>query len=455
MSKTDRILAYLPAFYRAGRRGKLLYEVVESLATPVIEADTSLFRIQRAHRLKVAEESQDVLRLAAALNLTPFHFEDITSNTKVPYEERLAQMRERIVRIARVHLAGLGTPVAIMEAAAIFLNARLIANKLGTPAIRHIDPERYSHEANLQIAGAPESSKLRLALHENPLARRKSNARECQPLDHWPLENRGAEPAPLILTITGVGDRTVCPEIFSPASGEGIAFNGVVPDGRTLRIDARSGAYMDDVPVDAWISYYRGAQQDYSSFDQGKLAEEQGSEGGLFSGNPDEAANNPAPARLTPRLPIGQSEWYFKVPQGVYDGARFDGSVYHLPDEPVGVYDSDPVFDASSFELPASAVVAAGWDERQRCAFKVILPAQLAAGAAEGAANPVNRIASILPRFKAAGIRAYVDIARPAWILGEGILRRADAAEGAGIASDSTILRSSLTDLYVDTEAAL
>ncbi|MDR5748847.1 hypothetical protein QCE73_37340 [Caballeronia sp. LZ029] len=453
MSKTDRILTHLPTFYRAGHRGKLIYEVVENLATPVIEADTSLFRIQRAHRLKVAENVQDVLRLAAALNLTPFHFEDITSNTKLPYDERLAQMRERIVRIARVHLAGLGTPAAIMEAAAIFLNARLVAGQPDAPVIRHIDRERYSHEALLQISGTPDNAKQRLALHENPLARRKWNARECRPMDHWPLENRGAEPASLIITITGVGERTVCPEIFSPVSGEGIVFNGIVPDGRTLRIDAYSGAYLNDVPVDAWIWHYQGAQQDFGAFDGAMLAQEEGSDIGLLSGDPDEAANGGARARPTPRLPVGLSEWYFNVSQGVFDGARFDGTVYHLPDDPIGIYDSDPVFDASVFELPPSAVVAGGWDERQRCAFKLMLPST--AGAADGAANPTNRIASILQRFKAAGIRAYVDTARPAWILGEGILRSADAKEGPGIASDSTTLRSTTDDLFVETEAVV
>jgi len=457
MSKADRILAYLPAFYRAGQHGKLLYQVVASLATPVIEADTSLFRIQRAHRLKVAEEIQDVLRLVAALNLTAFHFEDITAKRDLSYEERLARMRERIVRIARVHLAGLGTPAAIMEAVAIFLDAHLVPEKPDTPVIRHLDREHYSHESFLQIAGvqeAQEAPKLRLALHENPLARRKSSPRECWPLDHWSLENRGCEPASLILTLSGIGERTVCPEIFSPTTGEGISFNGIVPAGKTLRIDALSGAQIDDVPVDAWVSYYRGAQHEFGAFDQHNLAEERGTDIGLFEGDMDEAGGNAAPARPTPQLPVGQSEWYFKVPQGLFDAAKFEASVYHLPDEPVGAYDADPGFDGSVFDLPSSAIVATGWDERQRCAFKLVLPAELA-GKADGAANPVNRIAGIIPRFKAAGIRAYVDTARPAWILGEGILRNNAAKDGAGIENASTTLRSSTSDLYVDTEAAV
>jgi hypothetical protein len=456
MSKVDRTLKFLPAFCRAGQRGKLLYAVVQSLLTPLDEADTSLMRIQRAHRLKVAEDIGDVLHLASALNLTPFHFEDITGNAQLAYEERLARVKERIVRIAKVHLTGLGTPWAILETAALFLDANLVPADPNGQAIRHLDANGYSHASILEytrMAGAP---RQHIALYENPLARRKSQPQPRWPLDHWTLQNQGAETAPLILTITGIGERTVCPGIFSASAGVGIVFNGLVPDGKTLRVDPTSGARIDDVPVDAWVTYYRGAPFDFALFDQPQLAVEQGGLSEPFDGDLESAAANIVPPQPSPPLPVGQSDWCLQITQGVFDSTCFDWCVQSLPEEPIGIYDSDPVFDSSVLDFPASAVVACGWDERQLCAFKLALPEQLAASGTSGSAGPnlVSRIAALLPRFKAAGVRAYVDTARPGWILGEGILRSAQATDGAGMNGDNTILRSPRSDLYVDTEAA-
>src|SRR5437773_5759772 len=104
MAKADRIVGYFPSPYQARRHTKLLYDVVSTLASPLEEFDSLLFRIQRAHRLRVAEHAEDVVRLAVALNLTPFHFEDILNDTNLSYEDKLARLRERVGRIAQVHL---------------------------------------------------------------------------------------------------------------------------------------------------------------------------------------------------------------------------------------------------------------------------------------------------------------------------------------------------------------
>jgi hypothetical protein len=428
------------------------------------EADTSLLRIQRAHRLKVTEDVGDTLRLAAALHLDPFHFEDLVTNRDLSYDERLVRMRERITRIARVHLSGLGTPWAVVEATAIFLDATLVPQQTGGPAIRRLDAQGYSHVATLEYPRLAGSPRQRVYLHENPLARRKSSSVERRPMDHWSQTNSSAEPAELILTVTGIGDRTVCPGVFSPTSGEGIEFNGVVPNGKTLRIEASVGARIDDVPVDAWITYYRGGQYEFGSFDNAAMALEQQATELPFDADFAPAVPTFERPRATPSMPVGPSEWYFTVRQGVFDAANFDFAVYPLPQSPLGTYDTDPGFDGCCFDFPASAVVATAWDERQLCAFKVSLPAERPtssqagaapsappAGAAPGSGSPtgtnwVSRIASVLPRFQPAGVRAYVDLQKPSWILGESILRNAKAAATA----DATILRSSTSDLYVD-----
>src|SRR4051794_40989945 len=115
MPKADKVLSLMPAIYRAREATTLMAAVVRGLAAPLDEADAQLFRVQRAHRLNVAEHPRDIVRLAAALNLTAFHFEDLLA---LPYEQietALSLMRGRVRRVARIHLAGAGTPWAVLE----------------------------------------------------------------------------------------------------------------------------------------------------------------------------------------------------------------------------------------------------------------------------------------------------------------------------------------------------
>src|SRR5690349_15692301 len=101
MAKADRVLDLFPAFYRAHDATKLLAQVVAALAAPLDEADSHLFRIQRAHRLLVAEHAADIVRLAAILRLTSYHFEDLLADHTLLYDTVLALMRERVTRVAR------------------------------------------------------------------------------------------------------------------------------------------------------------------------------------------------------------------------------------------------------------------------------------------------------------------------------------------------------------------
>lgn len=151
MAKSDRILSFFPAIYGATETGKLLREVASILSQPLEEADTHLFRIQRSHRLKVAENADDIIRLAGVLNLTAFHFEDIVDHKSLDYSQKLSLMRDRVQRVARVHLKGLGTPWAVMESAAIFLNASIVPERPGDPEIKHLDDERFSHKAVVEF----------------------------------------------------------------------------------------------------------------------------------------------------------------------------------------------------------------------------------------------------------------------------------------------------------------
>lgn len=462
MPKADRILGRFPHFYRAAEQGKLLGELVRGLARPLEEADTHLFRIQRAHRLNVAEQPLDIVRLAAVLGLTAFHFEDLAGDG-APDPSRLELMRDRARRIARLHLLGLGTPWAILEAAAVFLNAAIVPDRPGDPLVRQVDAQGFSHRATIAFRHLPGQPREQLVLHENPLLRQKVDPAERWPLDAWAVENRNVDAAEAIFAIEGIGDRTVLPAVFCPAAQVGVQFYGIVPDGKTLLIDAAGGARLDGTPVDDWLVSFQSGFAELSPLDAAPYALDDGRPASPFDGD---LSGLVLPAfrrkRAVPRIPIGRTDWHFKVADGIYDGSPYDFSVLDTPPEPVGRYDEGPGFDACVFDYPASAVAGMAWDGRVPCAFKLLLPAHLPAehpaedepppaGGGGGAAevNYLGRVGSVLPRFKAAGVRAYVDRARDAWILGAGVVRDQGAAGGEGVDFHTTRPRSPGADQYI------
>lgn len=440
MPRADAVLEVFPAVYGAAERGKLLGEVVGALAAPLDEADSHLFRIQRAHRLLVASESVDIVRLAAALDLTEFHFEDLLKDTTLDYDLRLELMRERVQRIARLHLVGLGTPWAVIEGAAIFLNATVIPDHDGDSLIKHLDRDGFSHRATVEFAHAPGRPRERIVLHESPFRRNKVEPVERWPNDSWPVENENVDVSPVRIVIQGVGDRTVLPTVFSPDIGGGIVFNGIVPHGQALVIDQDGGARIGDQPVDHWLLTYVGGMFDHVLIEGATFAVEQGEIDDPFVSGPSQVEPEYGRRAPLPRPPLGRSIWHFTVAQGVYDGDNFDLAVFDPPADPVGLYDDDFSFDACVFDVASSGVVGMAWDERIPCSFKLLLPghvpsvhAQEETAEAGAAVNYESRIAAVLPRFRAAGIRAFVATAPESWILGQGVVRAAAASDGEGI----------------------
>jgi hypothetical protein len=455
MAKSDRILDLFPSIYRAADRTKLLAEVIRNLAQPLEEADTHLFRIQRAHRIKVAEHADDIIRLAAALNLTAFHFEDILTDQGLNYEQKLDLMRERVRRIAGVHLRGLGTPWAVLEGAAIFLNATIVTERPGEPPIKHLDAEAFSHRATIEFTHLPDQPRDQIYLHENPLRRNKVEMAERWQMNSWGVESHNVELSPLRFVIRGVSDHTVLPSVFCPETHEGLIFNGVIPEGRTLVIDRTNGALLDDQPVDEWLIYFKGGVCDFVAADGDDLAVEEGRTAARFDGDVESITSRPFRRKVAvPTAPIGRSQWHFKVAEGLYDGGDFDYSVFATHPDPIGVYDGDFSFDGSVFDYPAAGVVGMAWDERIPCAFKLLLPSSLPPPKSDAGAeienapsNHLSRLDAVLPRFKAAGIRAFVDAAKVAWVLGESVIRGPNVTDGEGARFHATRLQSQNADI--------
>jgi hypothetical protein len=455
MSRDERVLGALPACYRAGEPGKLLGAVATALAGPIEEADTHLFRIQRAHRLLVAEQAGDVVRLAAALNLDAFYFEDVLGDRELDEAQRLEVLRERVQRIAGLHLAGLGTPWAVLETAAIFLDTRIVPDRPDGPLVRHVDPEGFVHRVTVEAERRPAAPRAELDLYESPLRRRKVDPAARWPLDGWAVDNQNVAPAPVAFLVRGVGERTVRPGLFSPELAEGVVFDGVVPDGTTLVVDTEGEARLDGHPVGDWLVHFRGGIADMTGLDASTYAVDDGSPSVPFDGDLDTLTEPPFRRRRpVPAAPVGRSSWRFTVAEGRFDASRVDQAVYATEHLPVGVFDGDVGFDGGVFDLPASGIVGMAWNERIPCAFKLVLPpaSSLTTDGGEGpsnSVNPVDRVAGVLPRFKPAGVRAYVDTGRDAWVLGRSVLRAPDATEGEGIDRHATVLRDRLADAFV------
>jgi hypothetical protein len=460
MAKYSRILSLFPSMYGARDKSKLLRYLAQTLAAPLEAADTLLFRIQRAHRLNVAEQTDDVVKLAATLDLTPRDFEDLLQDASLSYDKKLDFLRARVKRIAQLHLNGLGTPWAIFEATAIYLNATVVPEEPGAPLIRHEDAAGYTHKAMLQFGAVEGKPRENAYLHEGLLQRHKVDAVARYPLNFWSVENDSTEAAPVRIIIQGIGERTVMPSVFCQDTHEGIVFNGNVPDSKTLVIDAAEGATLDGNPVDDWVTYFRGGISDFSSYGGTNYSTGQESTALPFSGDMAMFEAPPYQARRsTPMVRLGTSSWYFNVANGVYDGSCWDFSVCDVPRLPIGACDGDFDYDRCVYDFEPSAAAGMAWDERVTCAFKLLLPTRIPATAAppaaDGAApgvqppNYVGRISTILPRYKAGGVRAYVDHAPDSWILGESVLRDNQASSGEGIEFHSVIVRNPGLELMV------
>jgi hypothetical protein len=459
MAKTDAVLDVFPSVYGADDGSKLLVHVVRALAAPLEEADTYLFRIQRAHRLLVAPHPDDIVRLGGALDLSEFHFEDLLGDAGLEHELRLALMRERVQRIARLHLRGLGTPWAVIEGAAIFLDATVVPDAEGDPLVKQLDADGFSHRATVEFTHAPGRPRERIVLHENPYRRHKVDLVERWPGDWWTVENANVEVSPVRLAIQGIGERTVLPTIFCPDIPAGIVFNGIVPAGATLLVDEDGGARIDDRRVDDFLLTYRGSMFDGMQFAAAAFALEEGRLRDPFEGDLDELEESYRRLAELPRPPLGRSTWHFSVAGGIYDGRDYDFAVFDPPAEPIGRWDEEFEFDACVYDVDASGVVGMAWSERIPCSFKLLLPPRVPAPGerAEPPAAPVDhpgRVAAMLPRFRPAGVRAFVDTAPDAWILGQSVIRPLTATDGEGVEFHALRLQDTSAEARVSFDPA-
>ena len=449
MARAEKIIGLLPCIYGAGDRTKLINKVVRDFASPMDEADGHLFRIQRAHRIDVAENLGDLIRLAALLRLGPEYFEDLVELATTDYKTALERLRQRIRRLAGLHLGGLGTARAILESSAILLDAEILGNAEGGDITR-ITQDGFSHKIYVQLPNRPNGETDQIALHENPVRRVRQDLLARWPLDGWAIENKNVTQAPARFVVKGIADRTLQPSVFCSETDTGFLFNGVVPDGSVLVFDQYGSATLDGKPVDDWVIRFDGGVVGFDSVYSAAVSVDHGEAGEPFNGDVERLGNSASRSKKPPlTLATGRTNWHFDVASGVYQGSRMDYCIYDIHPDPVGTFE-DQRFDECVFDYQAHAEVGLSWNERVHCAFKLVVPQYFGPDSEvrdrDAAGRYANLIGQFVSRFKAAGIRAYVSPDRDAWIIGKSRLRAMDALEGEGASFRRPLLWREQTD---------
>jgi hypothetical protein len=80
--------------------------------------------------------------------------------------------------------------------------------------------------------------------------------------------------------------------------------------------------------------------------------------------------------------------------------------------------------------------------EREAFAARLWLPRRLAELDIEQGATVAESVRLLLDRFRAAGVHLYVRYADERWVLGTGLLRDLDTADGLGVVIAGTALWS-------------
>ncbi|MBI4874118.1 MAG: hypothetical protein HY822_05745 [Acidobacteria bacterium] len=448
-----KILTRFPAFLRAEGPGKALGEIATALGGSLDEAERLATGIQSAHRLAVAEEDRDVLRLAALLGLQGSDFlilrkfyeqgifhpaaEELAPQVREQRASRnyLEALKSSVGRVVAVMGEGCGTIWALLEGTAVLLNAATVVGA-GRDRVAHPGAELprggFVHRTAIRYTvfedHKPVAKDGALYLVENPIRDLTSDERERRQREWFPLHRGGFFSDPVAVRITGVGDRTVWPLIVSEARHEGFGFRGAVPAGKQLLFTPEGRAYLDGTEVTARCFYFRG------------MLAGDGSQGGTVS-RFDRTAPKDVFIRVTESkdggplppliLPLGDSKWRFSVREGAFDASEFEAAVFAFPQ------------DAGEIQaLPPSGKVRMEWRENEPFAATILIPAELKSLEKDILAGDDLRkfVRAGLERFRAAGIRLDVDYFDQTWILNKSVLRDANADSGAGVDFGGTLL---------------
>jgi hypothetical protein len=481
--RTGKILDRFPSFMQAPTPDKVLATIAAALGSDLDECERVAARIQRSHRIAVADEASDVLRLAALAALRPADFFIVDAlqrhglyaklaeqlnvdeganadppvvSTPLPddvreqrgYDAYVDALRTAVKRSVAVIVDGCGTVRALMEGAAILLDATPLEPG-GAIELLDADPVFGGFEHRVRVRHHVidgEHVRTRegaIVLVENPIVFQATPDAERGQRERFRVARGGFFGGPPTIEITGTANRTVGPMLVNGTTHEGIGYDGVLEDGQRLTFTFGGKVLLDGADVTARTYAFRGGLFDdlLAPAPAGDPAPEpwwlnhvaaETPAGGLDRDEPGAPAV-PVSRLPMPDLPIGESEWRFSVREGAFDAARFDESVHVFP----------AADDAGSpAALEPCGRVRVSWREHDPFAVTVLIPAELAtlqdAGLVDG--DLPTLVHAGLQRFRAAGVRLAVRYFAMDWVLGTSALGSPGAKHGPGIDFDATVL---------------
>ncbi len=378
MTRADAIIQRLPYLYREGAE---LRRLVDVLAVQVQALDEGANLVRRTHHFDLAYALEDAAKLAAVLDI-PLE----------PWQERLSDYRAWVHGLRDAQLrAGSVT----REAIEIFVN-RYLEGFQRAYDVRITPPARTL---------ATDADDAQVALVENPVRLRYEAAPSgaLLPLDRFTLDNRGLDPTPLDLVITGLGEAgpDYAPLIANLATGRAVVFLGTVPRGKRLWIEA----------VAAETGFVvRGRLEGEDVTDRLRLI------AGFVPGHAETIIADEGPP-LPLMLDRGPNElWY--MPLAHYDVPGLDRVLLALADLALeqGVWNVSR-FDHALFAQSAASTLQVAWREARPATVRLSLPAGLMVSrpdgldaALEAREELATALESALEGLTAAGIDSEVDL---------------------------------------------
>jgi hypothetical protein len=442
-SRQTKILSRFPSFMRPDAPEKSLGEIAGALGYDLDEAERLMTRIQRAHRLTLAEEERDIFQLAALVGLQRadllilrrFYekgfFASEEKTAEKAYGKYLSELKESVQRIVRIMLQGCGTIWALLEGASVLINADTIGE------IKHTDAAEarggFIHRVPVEYNVIEDQKQVLkrafIYLVENPLVDRATEDKERQQREHFNTKRMGFFNEAVAVQITGVADRTVWPMVINQDTHEGVGFGGSLTDGQRVVFAADGKAYLDGSEVTDRCYYIRGALFGHSSFNSEARRD-------LFcivkpAGSLDRNYPRPTITPLAelpvPILRLGDSTWRFSVEEGAFDASGFDQAVFASGN--------------STETSPPMGKVQLLWREHEPFSVAVLIPADLKSleAAMLDGQDLRELVRAGLERFRAAGIKLTVDYFNDKWIMGASILKTLGNTSGVGVDFDGTV----------------
>lgn len=418
MPKTFEILKYFPDFHQAVDRSKLLYHVVDVIASRLQEIENDMVSVMKAHWIETAEDFDDLEKIAALYGIEREDYEDMD------------QFRAKVKDIIRLYLAGPGTVPSIIEFIAIALrryNVEIERDEEGNAEIIHpVNGGEFRSQSRIYFGDEEDY----IEIYENRKIEKSYRRDAIRHGETWFQKNGGFLDYYPEITFYGYDTRTINPILFNKNKGCAIGFGGMIAKNNELKIKANKEGYLDsaildDKDVKNRIFIITGYKFDKCKFDEATFAiyEPKWASGEIGCAQSLEGEENP-PIRI-PSLPVGESEWEFRIAKSRFNCSRFykadadqqtAAAAFTLRDEPVGIFNLTK-FNKCVFLIDPSAGLEMKGEEHQRAMFEVLLPRKLetkqtnsddAEEQERQFIEPLQRVRKIVERVKPAGVKAVV-----------------------------------------------